>query len=89
MTNKDQAIGGLICTACIAIAVAYTVALFWPALAPLRPWIVAMPVLIAFLAVLAIGAWIGWTMATTSPPNPLEDLELEETTENLGEEEKE
>lgn len=89
MANKDEAIGGLICTACIIIAAAYTVALFWPALAPLRLWIVATPVLIAFLAVLAIGAWIGWTMATTPPPKPIEDLELEKTIENPKEEEKE
>lgn len=86
MTNKDQVIGGLICTTCIAIAIAYTFALFRPALAPLRLWIIAIPVLIAFLAILGIGVWIGWTMATTPPPKPVEDLELEDTTESPGEE---
>jgi predicted DNA-binding transcriptional regulator len=30
---------------------------------------------IAVAAVLAVGAWIGWTMATTPPPKPLEELE--------------
>jgi predicted DNA-binding transcriptional regulator len=44
-------------------------------------WLVAVPVLIAFVAVLAIGAWIGWTMATTPPPKPIEEFEAEETKE--------
>jgi predicted DNA-binding transcriptional regulator len=38
-------------------------------------------VLIAFVAVLAIGAWIGWTMGTTPPPRPIEEIESESTTE--------
>ena len=38
---------------------------------------------IAFIAVLAIGAWIGWTMATTPPPKPIEEItsEIEEKKE--------
>jgi hypothetical protein len=44
-------------------------------------WLVAIPVLIAFLVVLFIGAWIGWTMATTPPPRPLEEIEAEEKAE--------
>ncbi len=44
-------------------------------------WLVALPVFIAFVAVLAIGAWIGWTMATTPPPKPIEEIEAEEKKE--------
>ena len=40
-------------------------------------WFIAIPVAIAFCVVLAIGAWIGWTMATTPPPTPIEELEKE------------
>jgi predicted DNA-binding transcriptional regulator len=40
-------------------------------------WTVAIPVFIAFIAVIAIGAWIGWTMATTPPPKPIEEIEAE------------
>lgn len=83
MTNKDQAIGGLICTVCVVIAIAYTVALFWPALEAIRLWLVAIPVFIAFIAILGIGAWIGWTMATTPSPKPIEEIELEGTEEAL------
>jgi len=44
-------------------------------------WLVAIPVLIALVAVLGIGAWIGWTMATTPPPKPIEEIEAEEKKE--------
>jgi hypothetical protein len=30
-----------------------------------RFWTIAVPVFVAFVAMLGIGAWIGWTMATT------------------------
>jgi hypothetical protein len=79
MTSKDQTIGGLICTVCVIIAVAYTVGMFWPALDAIRLWLVAIPVFIAFIAILGIGAWIGWTMATTPPPKPIEDIPTETT----------
>ncbi|MGD8505891.1 MAG: hypothetical protein PVF15_04430 [Candidatus Bathyarchaeota archaeon] len=46
-----------------------------------RYWLVAAPVLIAFVAILGIGAWIGWTMATTPPPKPIEEIEAEEKKE--------
>jgi len=81
VTSKDQAIGGLICTVCVALAIFYTVALFWPALEAIRLWLIAIPVFIAFIAVLGIGAWIGWTMATTPPPKPIEDMQAQETEE--------
>jgi len=80
IVSKDQALGALICTVCVALATAYTVALFWPALEALRLWLVAVPVLIAFIAILGIGAWIGWTMATTPPPKPIEEIQPEEST---------
>jgi len=44
---------------------------------------------IAVGGILGIGAWIGWTMATTPPPKPIEELEKEieeETSEEETEE---
>jgi predicted DNA-binding transcriptional regulator len=29
---------------------------------------------LAFIAIMGIGAWIGWTMATTQPPKPIEEI---------------
>ena len=40
-------------------------------------WVVAIPVLIAFLTLLAIGAWIGWTMATTPSPRSIGEADTE------------
>jgi len=85
MTSKDQTVGGLICTVCVAVAAAYTVGMFWPALEAIRLWLVAIPVFIAFIAILGIGTWIGWTMATTPPPKPIEELQMEEIEEKKNE----
>jgi len=49
--------------------------------AQVQYWLIAIPVFIAFVAVLGIGAWIGWTMATTPPPKPIEEIEAEEKKE--------
>ena len=81
--SKDQALGALICSVCIAVAAAYTVALFWPALEAIRLWLVAVPVLVAFIVVLGVGTWIGWTMATTPPPKPIEEIQPEESTDSI------
>jgi len=35
-------------------------------------------VFIGFIAILAIGAWIGWIMATTPPPKPIEETGKQE-----------
>jgi predicted DNA-binding transcriptional regulator len=94
MVSKDQAIGGVICLVCVVVAVLYVVGLFgyeqliqpWlniGSVGAVQYWLIAVPVLIAFVAILAIGAWIGWTMATTPPPKPIEEIttEMEEKKE--------
>ena len=78
MVSKDQGIGWLIFIICVVTAISYSIALFIPALESIRIWLIATPVLIALIAVLAIGAWIGWTMATTPPPKPIEETQPEE-----------
>jgi uncharacterized membrane protein len=95
MVSKDQSIGGIIFLLCAVIAVLYIVTLFFPQwlsafgssidtswMSQAQFWIIAIPVFIAFVAIMAIGAWIGWTMATTPPPKPIEEIttEIEEKT---------
>jgi len=99
--SKDQAIGGLIFIVCVVVIIGYIAALFFPTqvadLIGLKIrdayhaiiWLVAIPVLIAFVAILGIGAWIGWTMATTPPPKPIEEIEAEEKKEEAAEEKEE
>jgi len=93
MVSKDQAIGWLIFIVCVVVAIGYIVALLFPIeLGELVGieiddhyhaiiWLTAIPVLIALIAILGIGAWIGWTMATTPPPRPIEEIEAEESSE--------
>jgi predicted DNA-binding transcriptional regulator len=95
--SKDQAIGGAILVVCLLVAIGYTLSLFYPEwLTNIgidytfpQLWVVAIPVFIAFIAILFIGAWIGWTMATTPPPKPIEEIttEIEETKEEMKAEE--
>ncbi|MCW4025993.1 MAG: transcriptional regulator [Candidatus Bathyarchaeota archaeon] len=86
MESKDQMIGAVILIVCIAIAAGYTYGVLFT---PFRDWLIYIVVLLAFLAIMFIGAWIGWTMATTPPPKPIEELELEEEkAEEEAEEEK-
>ena len=89
--SKDQAIGGAIFVVCLIVAIGYIITLFLTpdvvnllgniglttTVADVKFWIVAVPVFVAFIAVLFIGAWIGWTMATTPPPKPIEEITTE------------
>lgn len=63
MVTKDQAVGWLIFLACIIVAIVYLVAFYL--FTSVSLWLIRLPVVVAFIAVLAIGAWIGWTTATT------------------------
>jgi len=87
MVSKDQGIGGAILVVCVVVALLYIVTLFYPswlsfiglnfAAGTVQFWVIAVPVLVAFVAILFIGAWIGWTMATTPPPKPIEEITTE------------
>jgi predicted DNA-binding transcriptional regulator len=83
--NRDQALGAAITVVCVLVALFYLVTLFYPQwlsvfgvqvqwLSNAQFWVIAIPVFIAFTAVMGIGAWIGWTMATTPPPKPIEEI---------------
>jgi len=101
MVSKDQAIGGVIFIVCAIVGLFYVATLFYPqwlgvfglstnadSLANIRFWIIAVPVLVAFIAIMGIGAWIGWTMATTPPPKPIEEITSEMETEEKKTEDK-
>lgn len=94
MVSKDQTIGGAIFLVCVIVAILYTVGLLYfgsPFNWEIQFTLVAIPVFLAFIAVMGIGAWIGWTMATTPPPKPIEEItsEVEEKVAEEQVEEKE
>jgi len=81
MASKDQTIGALILIVCVLGIIIYGWLVFLP---PFPDWDIIVLKLTGFIAVLGIlfiGAWIGWTMATTPPPRPLEEIEAEEKAE--------
>jgi hypothetical protein len=90
--SKDQAIGGAILVVCVVVAIGYLLTLFYPSwLASIgllgsaggvQFWVIAIPVFVGFVAILMIGAWIGYTMATTPPPKPIEEITTEPEAEN-------
>ena len=84
--SKDRVIGGGMLLAAIIIWIFYTLYGFLLILFPNLPVpkpnfnLINIPVTIVWLAVTAvlfIAAWIGWTLATTPPPKPIEEIEKE------------
>ena len=103
--SKDRIIGGGMLLAAIIIWILYTIYGFLLILFPNLPIpkpninLINIPITIVWLAmtaILFIAAWIGYTLATTPPPKPIEEIEKEleqelkqiETQETRQEEEK-
>ena len=83
--NRDQLVGALILIASIIGILVYGWIVFF------TKWALMLLQLTGFIAVsavLGILAWIGYTLATTSPPKPIEDIgkELEEELKKVEEE---
>ena len=66
---NDRAIGGTIFGGSIMGIVVYGLLIYyWPLL------VLEITAFLAVLLLLAILAWIGYTMATTPPPEPITDI---------------
>ena len=66
---NDRVLGGGILAASILGIVLYGVLLFYFSL-----FMLELTAMLAVLVLLGILAWIGWTMATTHPPEPMPDM---------------
>jgi len=72
--SRDQVIGALILVASVIGIIVYGWILFF------TEWTILLLQLTGFVAVagvLGILAWIGYTLATTPPPKPIEEIEKE------------
>ena len=83
--NRDQLVGALILIVSIIGIIIYGWIVFF------TEWFLLLLQITGFIAVaaaLGILAWIGYTLATTPPPKPIEDIEkeLEEKLEKVEEE---
>jgi predicted DNA-binding transcriptional regulator len=82
---SDRGLGALIILFSLIVMFGYFVWAFAPILSmtalisqAVSDWAFKLPVILAVYAILVIALWIGYTMATTPPPMPLEKpLELE------------
>jgi predicted DNA-binding transcriptional regulator len=66
---NDRAVGGGILVGSIAGIVIYGLLVYWWPLVVLE-----ITAFVAVLVLLAILAWIGYTMATTPPPEPITEI---------------
>jgi predicted DNA-binding transcriptional regulator len=72
--NRDQAIGWILAVASAIVIVLYGWLVFFTS------WDILLLKLTGFIAiagVFGILAWIGYTLATTPPPKPIEEIEKE------------
>ncbi|MEM1660906.1 MAG: transcriptional regulator [Desulfurococcaceae archaeon] len=72
--SKDQIIGIALMSASILAIIAYAWILFFTEWTIL---LIQITLMIAVVGILGIVAWIGYTLATTPPPKPLEEIEKE------------
>ena len=72
--SKDQIIGIALMSASILAIIAYAWILFFTEWTIL---LIQITLMIAVAGILGIVAWIGYTLATTPPPKPLEEIEKE------------
>ncbi|MDM7275047.1 MAG: transcriptional regulator [Thermoprotei archaeon] len=81
---SDRAIGILLMVVSVIVILAY----FWLLFIPpniyvpvigltITEFIIRLTVMIGVLGVFGILAWIGYTLATTPPPKPIEEIEKE------------
>jgi predicted DNA-binding transcriptional regulator len=67
---NDRAIGGgILVVSVVGIIVYGLLLLYWNGL-----YVVEITAFVAVFVLLAILAWIGYTMATTPPPEPITDI---------------
>ena len=79
--TKEQTLGWLVFVASIAGIIVYFFLMFVP---PLNQWaflVMSITLFIGVALVFGILAWIGYTLATTPPPEPLPELEEPEVEE--------
>ncbi len=87
MLSRDQLIGGGLLIVSVLVIIVYGYIVFF------TQWSFLLLQLTGFVAiagVFGILAWIGYTLATTPPPKPIEEIEkeLEEELKKLEEETK-
>ena len=72
--SKDQVLGAVVMVCCILGIIIYGWLVFFSGFWQL---IIKITAFVAVAGVLGVLAWIGYTLATTPPPKPIEEIERE------------
>ncbi|MBS7659990.1 MAG: transcriptional regulator [Thermoproteota archaeon] len=88
--SRDQAIGLMLLAASIIVILAYIWLIFFPPIHGVDIFILKLTGAVAVAGIFAILGWIGYTLATTPPPKPIEEIEkeIEQELEKIKEQEK-
>lgn len=72
--SRDQAVGSLLIAVAIAVIIIYGWLVF---LTPYSQLVVEITAFLAVAVIFGILGWVGYTLATTPPPKPIEEIERE------------
>jgi len=75
--TRDRVIGALLIAISIAVVVLYLWLLFFPSVKGIDFILMKITIAIGVVALSSIVGWIGYTLATTPPPKPIEEIEKE------------
>jgi len=73
--NRDKAVGLALLVVSIVIIIAYAYVMFAPTHYAL--FLLKLTGVVAVAVVFGILAWVGYALATTPPPKPIEEIEKE------------
>lgn len=88
--SRDQVLGAALIAISIIIIIAYIWLVFYPPMHGADILTLKLTGTVAVAGVFAILGWIGYTLATTPPPKPIEEMEkeIEKELEKVQEHEK-
>jgi len=75
--NRDQIVGGGLVALSAIVIIVYLWLVFFPPFSGVDIFVLKLTGAVAIVAVFAILGWIGYTLATTPPPKPIEEIEKE------------
>jgi len=75
--HRDQIVGWAMVVGAVALIAVFGYLLFGPVPQEYTIMTLKIVVMAALVLVLGILAWIGYTLATTPPPKPIEEIEKE------------
>lgn len=75
--TRDKVVGGGLLVLSILVIIVYLWLVFFPPFSGVDLFVLKLTGAIAIIVVFAIVGWIGYTLATTPPPKPIEEIEKE------------